>query len=82
MRTAAQIEEQKQRLAKLAGDYDEAWSLGLCNGLGKACSIAIELGQPEVALAIIENGLHRFREKFEEELRNRRIDVAALGVEP
>lgn len=82
MKKTKEADERERRLAKITSDYSEAWSLGLCNGLGKAASIAIGHGAARVAEDIIANGLRRFPVKFREELDARKIDLQALGLEP
>lgn len=75
-------EQDGERIAALVADKDGAWAQGYCGGLGYAVSKAAELGHADLALDLVDEGLRRFRQKFEDELRVRRIDVSKLGEEP
>lgn len=76
-----QVDARNAAIEEIAFNYQAAFRLGACEGLGSAAEIAVMLGARDVLEAIILSGKAKYPRDFVEELKKRRIVDGESGVQ-
>lgn len=67
-----------RQLAAIVGSYDTAYGIGVCEGLAKAATLAVELGSVTIGRAIASKGIELHGDRMREVMRLRGVRWLAL----